>query len=378
MLSNAKSLPDRWQAGQYLSGKKIYVTIFILFLFSQLAGDPVPPPSVISEIYFEGNNWTIELAYAVEWTEPLFLDECTLISSAGETTFNEGTVLFPDSILLITEDDISTPLFIDKNGDFIMITGSFVDDIISFGTYPGSYVNAPNEGQSLARGTLEYYWYDWQGFPTWIIIYILAKDNIPSLGSNIFSVNTRGTFCGYVYDLQGNPIQGAIINYFSCPNEEEFIIETSENGYFENTNMYGMNYDVTIYVDDIAMLDTLITIEPDSTTYCEFYINLTSVDEEIKKWNQINLSNYPNPFIESTRISFSATDLHGFTQINIYNIRGQLVKALMPMTNDQCPMTKVVWDGTNQEGVLQPPGFYFYSFEVDGKKIKTNKMIMVR
>ncbi|MCK4339401.1 MAG: T9SS type A sorting domain-containing protein [Candidatus Cloacimonetes bacterium] len=356
-----------------------FTLLFILGLFSQLVGNLIPPPPVISEIYFEGNNWTIELAYAVEWTEPLFLDECALISSAGEATFNEGIVLFPDSMLLITEDDILTPLFIDKNGDFIMITGSFVDDVISFGTYPGSYVNVPNEGQSLARGTLGYYWYDWQGFPIWITIYILAKDNIPSLGSNIFSVNTRGTFCGYVYDLQGNPIQGAIINYFSCPNEEEFIIETSENGYFENTYMYGMNYNVTIYVDDIAMLDTLITIDPDSTTYCEFYIDLTSVDEEIKQYNQIILTNYPNPFIESTTISFDlATSLRyatpGWAKIIIYNIKGQLIKQYS-IGNHQL---SIEWDGKSDDGVLQPPGFYFYSLEVDGKKVKTNKMIMVR
>ncbi len=358
-----------------------FTLIFTLVLFSQLVGNPIPPPPIISEIYFEGINWTIELAYGEEWAEPLFLDECTLISSAGETTFNEGTVLFPDSILLITEDDITTPLFIDKDGDFLMIVGSFVYEEVYFGNYSGSHVNAPYDNQSLARVAFEYHWY-WQGYPEWVTFYRLAKENIPSLGSNIYSVNTRGTFCGYVYDLQGYPISNAKIYYFSSPDYEAFLIEPSDDGYFENTYMCGMNYDVTIYVDDIAMMDTLITIEPDSTTYCEFYLDLYSIDEEQLQSRQLRLTNYPNPFIESTTISFSAADLRGLSQIKIYNIKGQLVKELKiesPIySGTKLKINEVVWDGKSNDGILQPPGFYFYSLEVDGKKVKTNKMIMVR
>jgi hypothetical protein len=147
--------------------------------------------------------------------------------------------------------------------------------------------------------------------------------------------------------------------------------------------MYGMNYNVTVYVDDTPMLDTLITVEPDSTTWCTFYIDLNSVDEEQLQTSKITLNNYPNPFIESTTISSNIptnyTNLNEEARIKIYNIKGQLVKQFNPPAGGlEFKINEVVWDGKDENGVQQPPGFYFYSLEGDGRKVQTNKMIMVR
>jgi len=64
-----------------------------------------------------------------------------------------------------------------------------------------------------------------------------------------------------------------------------------------------------------------------------------AVDDSFKLTDGIKLyQNTPNPFIESTKISFSATDLHPSSavamlrrvdrlpQIRIYNVKGELVK----------------------------------------------------
>ena len=68
-----------------------------------------------------------------------------------------------------------------------------------------------------------------------------------------------------------------------------------------------------------------------------FYVQSgVSTDTQIASQKNIILyQNYPNPFSSSTTISFSATclrqttarqaDLHRFTRIEIYNIKGQLV-----------------------------------------------------
>ena len=199
-------------------------------------------------------------------------------------TFNESNV---EIELIITNTTYSRSQVF-SNSQYISLD-SGIEDEIRFGYYPDANVNAPYDGQSLARVAFGYYGCDWQGFPEWVTFYELVKENMPSLGSNIYSVNTRGTFCGYVFDLQESPVSNAKIYYFSCPDDEAFLIEPSEEGYFENTYMCGMNYDVTIYVNDIAMLDTTITIEPDSTTYCEFFLNFISADEKPEQWKQINL-----------------------------------------------------------------------------------------
>jgi len=353
----------------------VLTLLFTLVLFLQLVGNPIVV-KFMSEIYFEGNNWTIELAYTDEMGEWFFqnLDNLRLVSTADTAQFNSGISLDDINIILVTQDSLQAPLSINKNGDSVQLQEGggddwyFIDEIY-FGDYLNSHVNAPFEGQSIV--SVEDIGYEY------------AKDNIPSLGSNPYYANTRGAFSGYVFDQQQNPIPNARIRFFYYDD-----IYTNQNGYFENNYMYGMNYDLIIYVDDIAMMDTLITIEPDSTTYCEFYLDLYSIDEEQLQSRQLKLTNYPNPFIESTTISFSAADLRGLSpldskhltgqaQIKIYNIKGQLVKKFK-IINYKFKINEVEWDGKNEKGVLQPPGFYFYSLEVDGNRIKTNKMIMVR
>ncbi|MCK4358553.1 MAG: T9SS type A sorting domain-containing protein [Candidatus Cloacimonetes bacterium] len=346
----------------------ILTFLFILSLYSQLVGNPIIV-KYMSELYFEDDNWTIELAHTAEMGGWFFqnLDNLRLVSTTDTAQFNSGISLDDVNIILVTQDSLQAPLSINKNGDSVQLQEGggddwyFIDEIY-FGDYPNSNVNAPFEGQSIV--SVEEIGYEY------------AKDNIPSLGSNPYYANTRGTFSGYVFDQQQNPISNARIRFYYYND-----IYTNQNGYFENNYMCGMNYNVIIYVDDIAMLDTLITIEPDSTTYCEFYLDLYSIDEEQLQSRQLRLTNYPNPFIESTTISLLATSLcyatPGQAKIIIYNIKGQLVKEFK-IQNYKFKINEIEWGGKSDDGVLQPPGFYFYSLEVDGKKIKTNKMIMVR
>ena len=88
--------------------------------------------------------------------------------------------------------------------------------------------------------------------------------------------------------------------------------------------------------------------------------------------------NYPNPVKGSTTISFS---LHRGdtkdTEINIYNIKGQLVRTLTPMTNDQSQTTNVVWDGKDNNGNQLANGIYFYKL-ISGEKTAVKKMLLMR
>jgi hypothetical protein len=348
--------------------RKIYITIFMLLLFSQLLANPIEI-KYMSEIYFEDDNWTIELAYTEEmggWWFFQNLDNLRLVSTADTAQFNSGISLDDVNIILVTQDSLQAPLSINKNGDCVQLQEGSEDewwftDEIRFGDYPGSWVNAPYEGQSLVG-----VWYNFSAY---------AKDNIPSLGIP-WTINTFGSFCGNVLDLQGNPIPSATLGVYS-PAWFGFIYP-DETGHFEFTG-YGMNYEVTVYVDTTSMLDTLITVEPDSTTWCDFYINLPSVGEEQLQPSKTTLSNYPNPFIESTAISFTLDprDTEN-AEIKIYNIKGQVVKQFKIKNSKLKISGEVVWDEKDENGVLQAPGVYFYSLEIDGRKVRTNKMIMVR
>jgi hypothetical protein len=113
----------------------------------------------------------------------------------------------------------------------------------------------------------------------------------------------------------------------------------------------------------------------------------------------LNLKNYPNPFSNSTTISFSATtcpptggDLpceiqssacgisqgeRGLTQIKIYNIKGQLVRSFSCNHPFMQSSNSFVWDGKNENGKLQPTGIYLYELKVNGKLFSTRRLILI-
>ncbi|MBC8525279.1 MAG: T9SS type A sorting domain-containing protein, partial [Candidatus Cloacimonetes bacterium] len=121
-------------------------------------------------------------------------------------------------------------------------------------------------------------------------------------------------------------------------------------------------------------------------------INIDSQSQGVNNTSHqdVILQNYPNPFSTYTTISFNlATRLRsaspGQAEIRIYNIKGQLVKTLTPMTNDQCPMTNdqcpmtsVIWDGKDERGKIVSSGIYFYQFKLGDKVIDTKKCLLLK
>ena len=114
----------------------------------------------------------------------------------------------------------------------------------------------------------------------------------------------------------------------------------------------------------------------DHPEFAELIWGGSSVDETT--FEKYGLAAYPNPFNTSTTISFNlATDLHGFSQIKIYNIKGQLVKHFA-IRNPQSEFNKVVWDGKDENNLPVGSGIYFYKLIIDEKEIASNKMLLLR
>ena len=94
--------------------------------------------------------------------------------------------------------------------------------------------------------------------------------------------------------------------------------------------------------------------------------------------------NYPNPFNPdnprfnrggTTTISFSATDLHGLTQIRIYNIKGQLVKEL-GFRISNFGFGEAIWDGKDENGNQLSNGIYFYQLKTKNYS-EVKKMVII-
>jgi hypothetical protein len=95
----------------------------------------------------------------------------------------------------------------------------------------------------------------------------------------------------------------------------------------------------------------------------------------------LELTNYPNPFNPSTTISFNlnAKDAKD-AKIEIYNLKGQKVKTIPVILNEVEESTdqhSVTWNGKDDNGKSVSSGIYFYKLKA-GKLKKTKKMLLIK
>jgi len=77
----------------------------------------------------------------------------------------------------------------------------------------------------------------------------------------------------------------------------------------------------------------------------------------------------------TTNIKYSL-DVPGAVSLEIYNIKGQLVKALMQGHADK-GVYSAVWDGVDQTGNPCSSGVYFYKLRTNSKTL-VRKMLMLK
>ena len=107
---------------------------------------------------------------------------------------------------------------------------------------------------------------------------------------------------------------------------------------------------------------------------------------EIAEKYGYQLINFPNPFTESTTISFSATSLRYATprqaQIKIYNLKGQFVGCLECGESLSAKATEslysISWDGKDENGKPVPGGIYLLKLEINGMEAGTKKCLLIR
>ncbi len=100
-----------------------------------------------------------------------------------------------------------------------------------------------------------------------------------------------------------------------------------------------------------------------------------SVNQDIVVQKTELKSNYPNPFNPSTAIDFYL-EKSGFTELNIYNLKGQHVKTLCNNKLEQGNHA-IVWNGTDFNEKRVSSGVYLYTLK-SGKQSFIKKMILVK
>jgi len=89
--------------------------------------------------------------------------------------------------------------------------------------------------------------------------------------------------------------------------------------------------------------------------------------------------NSPNPFNPSTTISYEIPEKSELVNVtlNVYNIRGQLIKSLVSREEKGPGRYQVTWDGMDNKGHQVSSGVYFYRLKA-GDFMATRKMIILK
>ena len=90
--------------------------------------------------------------------------------------------------------------------------------------------------------------------------------------------------------------------------------------------------------------------------------------------NEINLSNYPNPFNPETKIVFNLP-VEGNVKLEIFNIKGQKVKTLMDCYTSPGDF-ELIWDGKDDNSLQVGSGVYFYVLQTPSKSYVRKCMLL--
>lgn len=360
--------------------KKFSALLFLGLMFPLLLrANPIALP-YFSEIYFEGDDWFIELVFYGIWPEDN-LDNSRMICSSGTSQFKSGIDITSTEGLIITQDDMLSPLTINKYGDFIQLdyyhNGGWISMNLPFcfGDYEDSWVYYPFEGQSIVNTMINAI----QLTEFWPV-----KENNPTLGSSFYEVTSFGTFAGRVLDQNLDPIEGIHVKY--CPDwmvgQTLLPIYTNSDGYFYSyPHMLARNYEISLIWNDVSLMDTYATIEPDSTTWCDYILDtvLVNVPSPIHG-QELSFGNFPNPFSDNTTFVFQLPEDSHYREgkIIVYDMTGRAVydRVIGQEMTGSAPVFHH-WDLAGNAAVVSP-GEYISCLVLDGIVVAKSKSICFR
>ena len=284
---------------------------------------------------------------------PIFRN-CILDFELPEECIDGGGNIWVDSLQ-------TQQLFVDiENGDFHLAPGSIAIDA-GFDTLDYYYPFDMDYNQRI-----------WDG------------DNdgnaIIDIGPYEYGAPQFGKITGFITETNS----GDFVDYvlIKIDNEPGNFTFADSVGYFEIQLPAG-TYD--IYAERVFYEDNIIysvTVEDEQNTEIAFNMTSTlpqvSSNEDIiqSSIDNIQLSNYPNPFNSSTTISFSLTQNSDFVNLDVFNIKGQKVITLIneKMLNGK---HSIIWSGVDDNNKPVGSGIYFYKLKTYKKEF-VKRMILLK
>jgi len=330
--------------------KKSILLLLIGIIAKISLSNPIVVPPILTEIYLDGDNITIELYiqdFMWEWFGVYTLDDFVLTSNSSTVQFQDGINIIFNQEMVLDNSNLSGPFTFDPEGDIIGIEGSYVAEQFRFGNVNFASVVAPEPGQSLALDGYydpeSGYYYGWD----------IGIEETPTLGNNAFTVNTHGAMEGWIYDFNHDPIEGLkVLNHY-----------TDENGYFYVGDLLCqiMNHLKIIHNQNV-ILNFQDTIYPNQTSQWTFYLDtvFTGIPEYY---------NHPNPIYGNTFFTINIPPQNQFASgyLAIYDMTGKQVDRIDIDRRQE----EITWSSAGID-----PGIYIYNLVLDGKKFGSRKMIV--
>ncbi len=201
-------------------------------------------------------------------------------------------------------------------------------------------------------------------------IYTSGVTSVASFSNIIYKDVPMGMIVGTVRSVDSTPIAAATVT------SGTFTATTNSAGVYALSVPVGC-HSVTASAagfGDQTVEDVLV--EQDLTATVNFVLNTASIDDPRIPVTATALSgNYPNPFNPQTTISYSVKE-PGMVRIQIYNIKGQLVRTLV----DEAHATghyKQTFDARDDRGRNISNGVYLIRMQAPGYH-KTSKMILMK
>jgi len=139
-----------------------------------------------------------------------------------------------------------------------------------------------------------------------------------------------------------------------------------------------VTFDATDLLEgDVLVADLVINNNAGDDVIIPVSLTVTGVDAEVNLpvlHTKLN-KNYPNPFNPSTKINYSLKD-DGRVSLQIYNIKGQLVKTLVDERKETGNYV-VTWNGKDNSRKSVASGVYFYKMKTQNYN-STKKMILMK
>ena len=118
-------------------------------------------------------------------------------------------------------------------------------------------------------------------------------------------------------------------------------------------------------------------ISNDGITFHQLRVSINYLDIHEPLPNKVELSkNFPNPFNPSTSLIVT-TKNKSEGSLTIYDLMGKEVRRLFDGTFDQ-GNTKIVWNGLDNQGSQVGGGIYICQILVNGARVKSQKMTLIK